>query len=45
MRLQIRYHPRNQLGTINLPSGRLQTTYSLSCGMGWPRSPKCSVLH
>ena len=26
MRLQIRYRTRNQLRTINLPSGRLQTS-------------------
>ena len=34
MRLQIRYRTRNQLGTINRPSGRLQTSLYHADG-GW----------
>ena len=33
MRLQIRYRTRNQLGTINLPSGRLQTSLYRADGL------------
>jgi len=33
MRLQIRYRTRNQLGAINLPSGRLQTSLYRADGL------------